>query len=190
MQESSDEQVPTRSERGPSQPLDPVLWMTWYRSHSHRLKAFLNSVLRNEHLAEEALQATFAKALSVGGGVEVGKEQAWLFQVGFNEALGIRRQLELGHRARQKLAESLALDSTPAPDVELLSWEVVQQVRSAMTSLPTDQQLIVQRRIYQEQTFQEIATDLKLPLGTVLTRMRLALQQLKASLKKDFPDHQ
>ena len=188
MQDSSDDQVPPQPDEGRLQPLDPSVWMAWYRSYAHRLKAFLLSVLRNEHQAEEALQATFAKALTHGGDVELGREQAWLFQVGFNEALGIRRRLELGQRVREKLADSLSSDSGPAPDVELLSWETVQQVRTAMSQLPYEQQIIVQRRIYDEHTFQHIADDLKLPLGTVLTRMRMALKRLKTILQEDFPE--
>ncbi len=53
-----------------------------------------------------------------------------------------------------------------------------------MRILPADQLQVVQLRIYEEQTFQEIARRLELPLGTVLTRMRLALKKLQTSLRE------
>jgi len=38
-------------------------------------------------------------------------------------------------------------------------------------------------RIYEEKTFAVIAEELSLPLGTVLTRMRLAMQKLHKHLE-------
>jgi RNA polymerase sigma-70 factor (ECF subfamily) len=40
-------------------------------------------------------------------------------------------------------------------------------------------------RIYEEKKFAAIAEELGLPLGTVLTRMRLALKKLAASLNPE-----
>ncbi len=44
---------------------------------------------------------------------------------------------------------------------------------------------MVERRIDSDQTFAEIAAELNVPLGTVLTRMRLALAKLKLVLEPD-----
>jgi DNA-directed RNA polymerase specialized sigma24 family protein len=56
-------------------------------------------------------------------------------------------------------------------------------VRAALVTLPLEQQQIVQLRIYDERTFADIAAELGIPLGTALTRMRLALEKLRAALK-------
>lgn len=165
-----------------SEALDPVRWTEWYTEHSRRLHAFLLSLLRNGHWAEETLQMTFAKALTHGGGIQQGSEQAWLFQVAFNEAMALRRRMATEQRAHEKLT-SRSPQSEGTGEEEFLKWEEVRQVREALEHLPPDQIEIVQRRIYQEQTFQCIADELKLPLGTVLTRMRLALKKLREILK-------
>lgn len=39
-------------------------------------------------------------------------------------------------------------------------------------------------RIYEEKSFAEIAEELSVPLGTVLTRMRLALKKLSRLMQK------
>ena len=54
-------------------------------------------------------------------------------------------------------------------------------MRAALATLPPEQRQIVQKRIYEEQTFASIAQELELPLGTVLTRMRRALRKLAKS---------
>ncbi|MBL8825420.1 MAG: hypothetical protein JNM18_00445, partial [Planctomycetaceae bacterium] len=61
-------------------------------------------------------------------------------------------------------------------------WETVVGVRQAIEQLPAEQRQVVRLRIYENRTFAEIATALKLPLGTVLTRMQLALKKLKKAL--------
>ena len=166
-----------------SDQLDPQRWSVWYSEQGPRLKAFLFSVLRDRHRADEALQATFAKALTHGGAVQAGSEQSWLFQVAFHEALQIKRRAQMEQRNHPQVAGARSRESTPAAEEDLLQKELVQQVRVALDQLPVEQQEVVRRRIYLEQTFQQIAEELKVPLGTVLTRMRLALRKLQQILK-------
>ncbi|MCA9247413.1 MAG: hypothetical protein KDA42_09870, partial [Planctomycetales bacterium] len=52
--------------------------------------------------------------------------------------------------------------------------------------LPSEQREVVRMRIYEEKKFAEIAAELELPLGTVLTRMRLALKKLEAALGQEY----
>ncbi|MCB9950296.1 MAG: RNA polymerase sigma factor [Planctomycetaceae bacterium] len=162
-------------------PLDPGTWTTWHRQFSTNVKSFLLSVLRNEHAAEEVFQATFSKALTHGGNVASGSEKAWLFRVAFNEAMMLRRKLSNKQKAKEQIAQ-LPQRHAPSPDQELLSWESVQAVRIALDELPAEQAEVVRQRMYENLTFQQIADSLGLPLGTVLTRMRLALIKLRQAL--------
>ena len=61
---------------------------------------------------------------------------------------------------------------------------LVAAVRRALDALPEAQREVVQRRVYGNQTFAAIATELGCPLGTVLTRMRLALKALSHLLEE------
>jgi RNA polymerase sigma-70 factor (ECF subfamily) len=58
----------------------------------------------------------------------------------------------------------------------------VARVRAALDLLPAEQREVVKRRIHDKQKFVEIAAELQVPLGTVLTRMRAALAKLKGLL--------
>ena len=51
-----------------------------------------------------------------------------------------------------------------------------------MERLPVEQRRVIRMRIYEDKTFAVIAEELGAPLGTVLTRMRLALRKLEAEL--------
>lgn len=59
-----------------------------------------------------------------------------------------------------------------------------------LATLPFEQQQVVEARIQRGQTFAAIAAELGLPLGTVLTRMRLALAKLRRSLGEKARDEQ
>jgi RNA polymerase sigma-70 factor (ECF subfamily) len=157
-----------------------------YRQYHGELLAFLIGVLRNRDQANEALQQTFQKVTEFGGTARSETLRGWLFQVAFREALLIRR---LQHReSRQQERLSRVLSRSPAdvsPAERLVTAEEVERLRRAVESLPAEQRQIVELRMQGETTFVEIAGSLGTPLGTVLTRMRTAIQKLRKLLHDD-----
>ena len=145
------------------------------------LLAFLLGLLRDHHLAEEALQATFAKAINQHDTIQNSNPRGWLFQVAYREAMWLRRKQGIEIRHLKGLAW-LKNNRTASPDEPLIREEVVRSVRESLAALPPEQQQVVRKRIEENQTFAEIAAELGIPLGTVLTRMRLALQKLQKTL--------
>ena len=69
------------------------------------------------------------------------------------------------------------------PDDGLIRGETVDAVRRALGALPDAQRQVVLARVYDDKTFAQIARESGLPLGTVLTRMRLALDKLRDALR-------
>lgn len=187
-----------------------------YRQFGTDLEAFLIGVLRDRHQASEVVQIVFRKALehllklaSVSGQAESDSEKSvteksdteestaellskwqsprgWLFRVGWNEAMLVRRVKTRHQNLLQKAVWNRDLDrpEPAAPHSGLVQDETVEAVRKAIDELPEEQQIVVRSRIYEEKTFAVIAEELGLPLGTVLTRMRLAMQKLERSLAR------
>jgi RNA polymerase sigma-70 factor (ECF subfamily) len=161
--------------------LDPATVGELYAEFATPLRAFLMGLLRNRDLAEEVLQTTFAKAVASGSDVEPSAFRAWLFQVAYREAMGLRRRQGIETRVLSGLRFRSSGSSDPA-DAKLLQSEAIRRVQEALEGLPAEQRDVVCRRIYGGQTFAEIAAESRLPLGTVLSRMRLALSKLRKSL--------
>jgi len=99
---------------------------------------------------------------------------------------------EKGERLRNMLMRLVSLDkpvsayglSEDQVDFQsamqsLVRDEEVARLRALMQQLPDEQQFVVRQRIQEEKTFAVIAEELQVPLGTVLTRMRLAIQKLQ-----------
>ena len=140
-----------------------------------------NGILKDAGLAEDVVQCTFAKWIEKGQDVAPDKLRSWLYSVATNEALAIRRQ-------RRRQGELLRQMPPPHHDLpaeaRVLEGETEQQLKTAMKRLSNEQLQVVRMRIYDGKKFIEIAQELDLPLGTVLTRMRLALQRLEKHLKE------
>ena len=71
-------------------------------------------------------------------------------------------------------------------ETSALRQESIEQVRKAIDQLSPEQQQVVRLRIYEDRKFAEIADELAIPLGTVLTRMRAATQKLQKALGRHF----
>ncbi len=84
--------------------LDPAIVADLFVDHAAQLRQFLLGLLRDGSLADDVLQATFAKAVQVGHTASVESRKAWLFQVAYNEAAAVRRRQAVASRAVRSLA--------------------------------------------------------------------------------------
>lgn len=162
--------------------LDPAVIASLYVSHADELRRFLVGLLRDADAAGEVLQATFARAVEAGHSVQQGSFKSWLFRVAYNEAMVLKRRQSVQRRHSQQIADKAAQRSTDHPEETLVRFETVEKVRQAVAGLPAAQRQVVRMRVYEQKTFAVIAQELDVPLGTVLTRMRSALEKLRRHL--------
>jgi RNA polymerase sigma-70 factor (ECF subfamily) len=164
------------------------------QQHSAELQRFLRGLLRSAEDAADCLQATFVKAIESGHAVSETSLKPWLFRVAFNVAMEQKRKAKTGAKASALLADQLlAADQrllngqsgAGSPSHIAIQAEEVERVRQQLATLPVDQRIVVEQRIYQQKTFAQIAGELNVPLGTVLTRMRAALAKLQTALAAD-----
>ncbi|HET6328615.1 MAG TPA: RNA polymerase sigma factor [Planctomycetaceae bacterium] len=166
--------------------IDSAVIASLYERYADELGLFLRGVLRNSDLAAEALQNTFTKAVESGHTAREESLKGWLFRVAFHEAALLRRRGQIHDRSLRQIARNgqSSGDSGERPEERLSRSEMLTEVQRALHDLPPDQRRVVQMRIYEEKSFAEIAEELSVPLGTVLTRMRLALKKLSRQMQK------
>ena len=155
------------------------------------LTAFLLGVLKNRHLAEDAFQKMVIKAIEAAESARQETLRGWLFRIALNEARQIQRESQRDAVHYGRLAEQWCSGSTGlVAESGLLKDDLVQVVQKSLKKLPVEQQNVIRRRIYYGQSFSEIAEEMNLPLGTVLTWMRRGLLKLKedAGLKSLVSD--
>ena len=165
-----------------SEKLDPQAVARLYVQHSDEMRRFLVGLLRSHALADEALQATFVKAIESGHQAQAETQKGWLFRVAYHEAMAVRRRQGVHKRAADQLSRMNGR-AVEEPDKNLARAETVSTVRAALDRLPPDQQQVVRLRIFEDKKFKDIAHELGVPLGTVLTRMHAALAKLRQRLQ-------
>jgi len=169
--------------------IDPAAIAALHQQYAGELRYFILGVVRDPDLTEEVLQTAFAKAVEVGHTVREKSLKAWLFRVAYHEALAIRRRQAVGEKVVRRLAWQIP-QGEPAADEEVHRGETISAVRAALENLPPTQRQVVKMRIYEQKRFVEIAEELDLPLGTVLSRMQLAIRKLRPWLAShaDLPE--
>jgi RNA polymerase sigma-70 factor, ECF subfamily len=165
-----------------------------YERHSRGVYSLALRLLTDGPAAEEVVQETFLKLWRQPTAYQPsrGRLLPWLLGVAHHHAVDLlrRRQLEQRHRVASlphvngdgltDLLDSLGLASSEGdPQSRAGGFEQQMVVAQALESLPVEQRLPVELAYYKGMTQLEIATLLGLPLGTVKTRMRLGLQQLR-----------
>lgn len=161
--------------------IEPEVVAAVYADHAEQLQRFLVGMLRDKQLAQDVLQATFARFVERGHETQRESRKAWLFRVAYNEAMAIRRRQAVGEKVVRKAAWTVETAGRAA-DEPLIRGETVDRVRAALEQLPEPQRRVVEKRIYEDKTFAVIAEELDIPLGTALGRMRAALMKLKSTL--------
>ena len=105
----------------------------------------------------------------------------WLFTIARNRRIDVLRR----EYRPQVDANDPALVGSPAPhaDERLQAGEVERRVRQALAGLPAEQAELVREAFFRDRSHSVIAEQLRLPLGTVKSRLRLALAKLRSALK-------
>ena len=104
----------------------------------------------------------------------------WIFTIARN------RRIDIIRRERRPEPDpndpALVPNSDPAADVAVEQEQHAVRLRTAMTELPAEQAQILQLGYFEDLSHSAIAEKLGLPLGTVKSRVRLAMNKLKSTL--------
>ena len=145
-------------------------------------------VLRSADDVEDVVEETFWQAWRQAGRYEAsrGAVQTWILTIARSRALdrvrllGRRREEPIEGESGEQVLQ-LAAESDPSMDAE--SAERRKLVVAALTDLPEEQREALVLGYFSGLSQTEIAERTGNPLGTIKTRMRLAMQKLRGSLQ-------
>jgi len=157
-----------------------------YRHFAPRLKAYGMRAgadpITAEELAQEAMIMVWRKAASFDR--RKATVSTWLFTIVRNKRIDLLRRQ---NRPNSEAEDVLAMIEPDIPqDDAVIAQQHGSVVRDSLQTLPDDQKKVLSMAFFEDKSHSQIAEDLGLPLGTVKSRIRLAMNRLKVRLGKEL----
>ena len=147
-----------------------------------RLRRFAVSITGNAHLGEDLAQIALEKALSNIDHWRPGTNMdSWLLRIAYNAWID-------DVRAQKRRGPQVGLDSSAEQllgedgrDIVYARLEL-EAARAAMADLPIEFRSVLSLVAIEGMTYQEVAQTLKIPIGTVMSRLSRARKSLLEAL--------
>ena len=156
-----------------------------YRLTSPHLYAQALRILRESGAAEEVLQESFVSVWHHAGSYVSAKSQpmTWLTSIVRNRCLDHLRRRELETVAIDDEEKGMTIaEEGPSPLELMLSGADARAVRGCVEALEAGQKQAIALAFYRGLSHSQLARHLKLPLGTVKSWVRRALERIKSCL--------
>ncbi|GAB6089343.1 RNA polymerase sigma factor [Spirochaeta dissipatitropha] len=156
--------------------------------YSPRIYRMAYRYVRNREEAQDVTQDTFLKAYVNIARFDCNRPlYPWLKQICRNTALN--RLAKKDSRTGSLEEPDIIRGKGGEPEVLYIDHENKTELLTAMTELPQKQQRILELKHFEECSYQEIADELQIPIGTVMSRLYTARKNLAAILTSDKPQH-
>jgi RNA polymerase sigma-70 factor, ECF subfamily len=157
--------------------------------HLDGLYSYAMVLSRNHAEAEDLVQETYVRAIQAMGRLREGSSmKSWLFtilrNIWFNHLRKRRNAPQMVEiEVEDGVANYVVEPSKDSHDLYVSKMET-EQVRAAIQQLPVESREIILLREYEDLSYQEIASVLDCPLGTVMSRLGRARAKLRTLLSK------
>lgn len=153
-----------------------------YDRYAGMLSSVLNRILRDQQAAEEILQDIFFQLWRTASGFDPsrGSLAGWLLVIARNRAISRLR------RHNPAAGEELNENSVALPfnfETQMAQQEMLGRVKGALNSLTQEQRAAIELAYFEGMSHSEIARRTGDPLGTVKTRLRMAVETLRRVLQ-------
>lgn len=160
---------------------DQLAFAALFHHFAPRVKAFLMKSGAPAALAEETTQEVMATLWTKAHMFDPARASAatWIFTIARNRSIdAIRKQ-------RRPEPEDLPWGPEAEPDQEeaMALQQESSKLAQALSELPEKQRVLIERAYYGDLSHSEIAAETGLPLGTIKSRIRLALERLRHAMK-------
>jgi RNA polymerase sigma-70 factor (ECF subfamily) len=156
-----------------------------FKHFAPRLKGFGlrrgTDAASSEELAQETMLTVWRKAETFDPSRAT--VSTWIFTIVRNKRIDLFRRE--GHPEADLAEAAEKADEGPAADDEVDRVRSSETLRKALKVLPVEQLEVLQKAFFEDKSHSVIAAEMGLPLGTVKSRIRLALARLRGALPED-----
>ncbi|KAA9006046.1 sigma-70 family RNA polymerase sigma factor [Histidinibacterium aquaticum] len=162
---------------------DQAAFASLFEYFAPRVKAYLIKSGSAPDMAEEVTQDVMATVWRKAEQFDPARASVstWVYTIARN------RRIDIVRRNRRPEPEDLPWgpEAEPAQDEELALQQDAERLSEALQALPEKQRVLVERAYFGELTHSQIAEETGLPLGTIKSRIRLALDRLRHEMREE-----
>jgi RNA polymerase sigma-70 factor (ECF subfamily) len=160
---------------------DRAAFAALFRMFAPRIKAWMIRGGASDTAAEELAQETMLTVWQKAALFDPGRAgvSTWIFTIARNQRIdALRRERHPG----TLLPDPDDLAGPAPPDRMVAVAEREARIRAALADLPAEQAEVIHKAFFEEKVHAEIEHELRIPLGTVKSRLRLAMNRLRTAL--------
>lgn len=147
-----------------------------YEHYADALFGVIKKIIKNEALAEDALQETFVKVWRYADKYDANKAKlfTWLYRIAHNTAIDKLRSYNLKHQ------KNIQIDHTNVYVLPTTSLnQDVIDLKEQLNKIEEKYQIVLKALFFDGMTQQEASEELDIPLGTIKSRLKIGLRELK-----------
>ncbi len=163
---------------------DKAAFSRLFEHFGPRVRAYLMRAGASASAAEEVMQEVMLTVWRRAGLFDRRKAavSTWVFTIARNKRVdSIRRE----NRAELDPNDPAFVPPADDPaDTVVEMSQATERLQAAVQLLPAEQLEVLRRSYFNDESHSKIAADLDLPLGTVKSRLRLALKRLRSAMEE------
>jgi len=147
-----------------------------YENYSGALLGVIKKVISDDDLAQDVLQESFIKVWKKGKtyNPEKAKLFTWLYRIAYNSAIDKIRSVNNKSSKEVQIEESNVYKLT----TNSLNQDVL-DIKKHLSSIDLKYQVVINALFFEGMTQQEASDELDIPLGTIKSRLKIGLRELK-----------
>jgi RNA polymerase sigma-70 factor (ECF subfamily) len=161
---------------------DRAAFTELFRYFAPRIKSYLLKHGADDAAAEEIVQSAFVSIWEKAASFDPARAAAstWIFTIARNRRIdALRREKFIEVDSDSTALAQAAADTDAAPYADA---DTSARLDAAIDDLPEEQARLVRMAYFEDKSHQAIAAETELPLGTVKSRLRLAMEKLRARM--------
>ena len=158
---------------------DKLAFNNIFRYFAPRLKSFLIKAGSTDSQAEEVIQEVMIAVWTKASTYDSNKSSVstWIYTIARNKRIDKIRKEKRHYLSESDEGLEIPIDSTQ--EKEIFSAQISNSLRKYMSNLPEEQSKLLKLSYFYNKTHADISEELKIPLGTVKSRIRLALTKMR-----------
>ncbi len=147
-----------------------------YKNYADALYGVIKKVITDDEVAQDVLQETFIKIWRYAKKYDSSKAKlfTWLYRIAYNTSIDKVRSL------KNKTGKEVQIETSTVYKITSNGLnEDVLDIKKHLSRLDEKYQIVINALFFEGMTQQEASDELEIPLGTIKSRLKIGLRELK-----------